>query len=64
MLTKENASKKLIEFRIKHGLTHEQVQEKTGVSRPTLSGIENETLTPQAVTLYKLNKMISDYEMV
>ena len=57
-LTKENAQEKLLEFRHSHKITQDKLQEKTGVSRPTLTGIENGTLTPQAMTLYKLNKYI------
>ena len=60
-LTKENASKMLLEFRLKHKITHEKLQEKTGVSRPTLTGIENGTKTVQSMTLFKLNKYISTF---
>ncbi len=61
MLNKENVQQKLIEFRAKHKITHVKIQEKTGISRPTLSGIENGTVTPQLLTLYKLNQYIKTF---
>lgn len=60
-LTRENAQEKLLEFRDSHQITQEKLQEKTGISRPTLTGIENGTLKPQAMTLYRLNKYIKTF---
>ncbi len=60
-LTRENASSLLLEFMFSNKITQEKMQEKTGVSRPTLTGIANGTLKPQAMTLFKLNKYISTF---
>ena len=61
MITQETASKDLSEFRIKYNFTLEKLQEKTGISRPTLIGIEKGTIKPQASTLHKLNNFIDLY---
>lgn len=61
-LNKENASSTLLEFRDKHKITQEKISEKTGISRPTISGIETGRLTPQTMTIYKLNKFIKSFE--
>ncbi len=60
-LTRENAQEKLLEFRHTNQITQDKMYEKTGVSRPTLTGIENGTLKPQAMTLFKLNKYIGTF---
>ncbi len=61
ILTKTNTGKDLMEFRIYNGISQEKLSENTGVSVPTIIGIEKETREPQAVTLYKLNQYISKF---
>lgn len=60
-LTFDNAQEKLLEFRLVNKITQEKLHDKTGVSRPTLTGIENGTLKPQSMTLFKLNKYIETF---
>lgn len=55
---------KLKEYRIKEGLTQEELAKKSGVSRTTISALENETLEVVTnITLQKLanalNKKVS-----
>lgn len=57
-IRKETASKDLQFFRESTGYTQEYLSEKTGVSRSVIIAIEKGTVTPQAKTLFKLNKFI------
>lgn len=57
----DNAAKDLIDFRIKHGVTQEKLALKTGVTRQTISAIEQDRLKPQAVTLFKINEYVKTF---
>jgi transcriptional regulator with XRE-family HTH domain len=62
ILTQKDSSLALITFRIRHGLTQDQLSKKTGVSIPTIIGIEKDKNTPHAETLFKLNEFIKTFE--
>ena len=57
-LTRINAKDELIKFREKYGITQEKLSEKTGISIPTIIGIEDGKKKPHALTVYKLNQYI------
>lgn len=59
ILTKTTAKQTLTEFREKYGITQEKLSEKSGVSVPTIIGIEKGTKDPHATTIFKLNKYLS-----
>jgi len=64
-ITRADAREKLSRFREKTGITQEKLSEKTGVSVPTIIGIESGRKIPQAGTIFKLNtyfKTIPDSE--
>jgi transcriptional regulator with XRE-family HTH domain len=61
-LTQIDSSKNLIAFRIRYGLTQEELSKKTGVSVPTIIGIEKNQTTPHAETLHKLNQYIKTFD--
>lgn len=56
MLTKENAGKTLLEYRRDYNITQGEIAKKADISLPTISGIESGKLTPQTMTIFKLNQ--------
>lgn len=58
----ENASKELLRFREKHGITLDKLVDKSGVSKPTIINIEKGRIKPQAVTVFKLNKYLLTFD--
>jgi DNA-binding XRE family transcriptional regulator len=65
MLTNENAKVELLRFRIRHrnkDMGQEKVSEKTGLSRTTISDIENGKVKPNVKTLLLLNDFINKIE--
>ena len=56
MITKENAGKRLLEYRKDKNITQLEVAKKAEISLPTISGIESGKLTPQTMTVYKLQQ--------
>jgi len=56
MITKENAKTRLLDYRLENNITQTKISEKSGISLPTISGIESGSLTPQSMTIHKLNR--------
>ena len=56
MITKNNAGKKLLEHRHDKQITQVEVAKKSGVSVQTISGIEGGDITPQSMTVYKIQQ--------
>ncbi len=56
MLTKENTGEKLLNYRLRKKITQLEVSKKADISLPTISGIESGKLTPQTMTIFKLNQ--------
>ena len=56
MLTKDNAGRKLLEYRRDHNITQLEISKKAEISLPTISGIESGKLTPHTMTIYKLEQ--------
>jgi len=56
IITKKNASKVLLEYRMEKNITQLEIAKKADISLPTLSGIESGRLTPQTMTIFKLQK--------
>ena len=57
-ITTGNASRELLRFRENYGISINELVEKTGVSKPTVIGIEKGRVKPQATTIYKINQYI------
>lgn len=55
-ITKDNAGKELLKFRVEKNITQTEISKRAGISLPTISGIESGKLTPQTMTVYKLQK--------
>ena len=60
-LTRDSARTELLKFREKQGITQEKLSEKSGVAKGTIIAIENGRKTPQAVTIYKLNQYLANF---
>lgn len=54
----------LKEKRLEKGLTRKELAEKAGVNYITICSIENQKLTPTALTIYKLAKVLECEEEV
>lgn len=61
-ITKDNAHIELLKFRDISRMTQIQVAEKTGISKDTISNIENGNFKPNKMTLYRLEKLINSLE--
>lgn len=61
LITSDNASIELLKFREKHGITQDQLSERSGVSKPTIIDIEKGRKKPRATTVFKLNRITSLY---
>ena len=60
-LTQENAQEEILNFRLRYGITQEKLSELSGVSRATITNIENGKLKPRVTTLYNLNEYIKKF---
>lgn len=58
-ITKDNAQDELLKFRDESRITQIQAAAKSGISKDTISNIENGNFAPNKMTLYRLNKMIN-----
>jgi DNA-binding XRE family transcriptional regulator len=58
----ENANKELLRFREDNGITINKLVEKTGVSKPTIIGIEKGRLKPHVTTIFKLNEYLKTFK--
>lgn len=56
MIEKKTASKQLLRHRLDNDLTQAEVSQRSGVSIQTISGIESGKITPQTMTIFKLNQ--------
>ena len=55
-ITKENLGEILLKHRFENSKTQLEISKKTGVSLPTIIGIEAGRITPQTMTIYKFRK--------
>jgi DNA-binding XRE family transcriptional regulator len=55
-ITKENAKAVLLEHRREKNITQLEISKKADISLPTISGIEAGKLTPQSMTVFKLQR--------
>lgn len=60
-ITTENARTELLRFRENYGISINKLVEKTGLSKPTIIGIEKGRFKPQATTIFKLNEYIKTF---
>jgi len=60
-IKESNLGTRLIEFRLKYKKSQTFVQEKTGLSRPVITKIENGEGYVRSLTAFLINKMIEDY---
>ncbi len=56
-----NLGKKIREIRLKRGLTLQDLSELTGLSKPTLSQIENNVTIPPIATLLKISRALGKH---
>ncbi len=56
-----NLGKKIREIRLKRGLTLQEVSELTGLSKATLSQIENQVTIPPIATLLKISRALGQH---
>jgi len=56
-----NLGKKIREIRLRRGLTLQQLSELTGLSKPSLSQIENEVTVPPIATLLKISRALGKH---
>ena len=61
-LTRDSAKTELLQFRERQGLTQEKLSEKSGVAKGTIIAIEAGKKKPQATTIFKLNKYLSNFK--
>ena len=61
-ITRADAQDKLLKFREKHGITQEKLADKSGISVPTIIGIEKGEKIPHAMTVHKLNQYLSLFD--
>lgn len=61
-ITRTDAQDKLLKFRERRGITQEALSEKSGVSVPTIIGIEKGDKIPHAMTIHKLNQYLSLFD--
>lgn len=60
--TAKTAKTDLNSFMEKHGKTLEKISEKTGVAISTLIAVRKGMVTPQSMTIYKLNNYFSLFD--
>ncbi len=56
-----NLGRKIREIRLRRGLTLQQLSELTGLSKPSLSQIENEVTVPPIATLLKISRALGKH---
>ena len=59
-MEKKKIKERLIEFRIKRGMTQTEFSEISGIPVVTISRIENGQNLPSAKTIHKIDKVINE----
>jgi len=62
MVNKKNVSKMLLDYRLRNNITQARLAKLAGISRATLVGLEKGKTEPNTMTLYKLNRVLRDFE--